>query len=71
MACGRVTGLFGANSSGKTSIPQFLLLLKQTREATDRAVSLALGFDLDTALVLQDATGDDLGRNCRRPRHAN
>ncbi len=42
LVCGRVTGLFGTNSSGKTSILQFLLLLKQTREATDRAVSLAL-----------------------------
>lgn len=42
LACGRITGLFGANSSGKTSILQFLLLLKQTKEATDRAVSLEL-----------------------------
>jgi len=31
-----ITGLFGANSSGKTSILQFLLLLKQTVESTDR-----------------------------------
>lgn len=34
-----ITGLFGTNSSGKTSILQFLLLLKQTKEATERAVS--------------------------------
>lgn len=39
---GRITGLFGANSSGKTSLIQFLLLLKQTKEATDRALSLEL-----------------------------
>lgn len=37
-----ITGLFGTNSSGKTSILQFLLLLKQTKEATDRALSLEL-----------------------------
>lgn len=42
LACGSITGLFGTNSSGKTSILQFLLLLKQTKEATDRAVSLEL-----------------------------
>ncbi len=42
MACGAITGLFGANSSGKTSIIQFLLLLKQTKEATDRAIALEL-----------------------------
>jgi predicted ATPase len=35
-----LTGLFGANSSGKSSIIQFLLLLKQTKEATDRTISL-------------------------------
>jgi predicted ATPase len=39
---GRVTGLFGTNSSGKTSLIQFMLMLKQTKEATDRAISLEL-----------------------------
>ncbi len=43
--CGRITGVFGTNSSGKTSLLQFLLLLKQTREATDRLVSLELNGD--------------------------
>ncbi|MFQ3665780.1 MAG: DUF3696 domain-containing protein [Sphingomonadaceae bacterium] len=38
----QITGLFGTNSSGKTSILQFLLMLKQTREATDRAISFLL-----------------------------
>ena len=38
----RVTGLFGTNSSGKSSIIQFLLMLKQTREASDRNLSLEL-----------------------------
>lgn len=39
---GRVTGLFGTNSSGKTSLIQFILMLKQTKEAADRAISLEL-----------------------------
>jgi AAA ATPase domain len=39
---GKVTGLFGTNSSGKSSLTQFLLLLKQTSEATDRAAALTL-----------------------------
>ena len=39
---GKITGFFGTNSSGKTSLLQFLLLLKQTKEATDRALSLDL-----------------------------
>ncbi|MBN2092447.1 DUF3696 domain-containing protein [candidate division KSB1 bacterium] len=38
-----ITGLFGTNSSGKTSILQLLLLLKQTVESPDRAQSLFLG----------------------------
>lgn len=38
-----VTGLFGMNSSGKTSILQLLLLLKQTKETTDRALALDFG----------------------------
>ena len=39
---GRITGLFGPNSSGKSSLMQFLLLLKQTKESTDRAATLDL-----------------------------
>ena len=39
---GRITGLFGTNSSGKSSLIQFLLLLKQTKDGTDRGVSLDL-----------------------------
>lgn len=38
-----LTLLFGANSSGKSSLLQFLLLLKQTKETTDRALALDLG----------------------------
>lgn len=40
---GRVTGLFGTNSSGKSSVLQFLLMLKQTKNATDRGVVLDFG----------------------------
>ena len=37
---GKITGLFGSNSAGKSSLLQLLLLLKQTRNATDRKVVL-------------------------------
>jgi hypothetical protein len=37
--------LFGSNSSGKTSVLQMLLLLKQTAESPDRAQVLNLGDD--------------------------
>ena len=40
---GRITGLFGVNSSGKTSLLQFILLLKQTKDAADRGLTLELG----------------------------
>lgn len=40
---GKVTGFFGTNSSGKSSILQLLLLLKQTRNATDRGLVLDFG----------------------------
>lgn len=40
---GQVTGLFGTNSAGKSSLLQLLLLLKQTRNATDRGLVLDLG----------------------------
>ena len=42
LTLGRITGIFGTNSSGKSSLLQSLLLLKQTREATDRAVVVDL-----------------------------
>jgi predicted ATPase len=38
-----LTGLFGANSSGKTSILQMLLMLKQTVESPDRKQVLRTG----------------------------
>ncbi|MFM2430458.1 MAG: hypothetical protein RLZZ511_1671 [Cyanobacteriota bacterium] len=49
-----LTGFFGTNSSGKTSILQFLLMLKQTAESNDRTQVLNFGnehtyVDLGTA----------------------
>lgn len=38
-----LTGFFGANSSGKTAILQFLLMLKQTTEVSDRNCVLFAG----------------------------
>lgn len=38
-----ITGLFGANSSGKTSLLQALLLLKQTSDSADRGLPLQFG----------------------------
>ena len=43
-----VTGFFGTNSSGKTSLLQALLLLKQTAESVDRRQVLDLGDERST-----------------------
>ena len=43
MPLGRITGIFGTNSSGKSSLLQFLLLLKQTKNATDRGLVVDFG----------------------------
>lgn len=42
-----LTGLFGANSSGKSSLLQMLLLLKQTTESNDRNLVLKTGTNQD------------------------
>lgn len=55
LKCGSITGLFGTNSSGKTSILQFILLLKQTKEATDRLVSMELNGDYIGLGTIKDA----------------
>ena len=47
LALGKVTGLFGTNSSGKSSLLQLVLLLKQTSNATDRGLVLDLGGPAD------------------------
>jgi predicted ATPase len=38
-----LSGFFGTNSSGKTSLIQSLLLLKQTVESSDRKLTLDFG----------------------------
>ena len=38
-----MTALFGSNSSGKTSLLQLLLMLKQTTNSPDRSQVLSLG----------------------------
>lgn len=43
MPLARVTGLFGPNNAGKSSVMQFLLLLKQTKNATGRNLVLDFG----------------------------
>ncbi|GIL02811.1 MAG: hypothetical protein BroJett030_27100 [Alphaproteobacteria bacterium] len=55
LECGRITGVFGTNSSGKTSLIQFLLLLKQTKDATDRAIALELNGGLVQLGTIRDA----------------
>ena len=53
MALRPITGIFGANSSGKTSLIQVLLLLKQTAESSDRNLTLHFG-DPNTLADLGD-----------------
>lgn len=40
---GRVTGIFGTNSSGKSSLIHMLLMLKQTKNNSDRNIALDFG----------------------------
>jgi predicted ATPase len=51
-----LTVLFGTNSAGKTSIPQLLLLLKQTAESSDRQRALHFG---DSRSLVDAGTYDD------------
>ncbi len=55
-----ITGLFGSNSSGKTSLLQLLLMLKQTTESADRGQVLNLG---DQASLVELGTFRDLRFN--------
>ncbi|MBL4830760.1 MAG: DUF3696 domain-containing protein [Aliivibrio sp.] len=40
---GSVTGIFGTNSSGKSSLIQALLMLKQTKDNSDRSIAIDFG----------------------------
>ena len=53
----RITGLFGTNSSGKSSLIQFLLMLKETKNNSDRNIVLDFG---------ESGGGDQPGRLRRR-----
>lgn len=58
-----LTVLFGTNSSGKTSITQLLLMLKQTAESRDRLRPLQLGDDkklVDLGTYVDIVYGHDL-----------
>lgn len=61
-----LTVLFGANSAGKTSIPQLLLLLKQTAESSDRQRALQLG---SNRTLVDAGTYDEVvhGRDISQP----
>ncbi|MGR3983347.1 DUF3696 domain-containing protein [Pseudoalteromonas sp. 1181_04] len=43
LTLGRVTGIFGTNSSGKSSLIHMLLMLKQTKNNSDRSIALDFG----------------------------
>jgi AAA15 family ATPase/GTPase len=60
-----LTGLFGTNSSGKTAILQFLLMLKQTVESSDRQRVLHLGGDQYSYVDL--GTNYDISHKHRLP----
>ncbi len=53
----KLTGFFGTNSSGKTSLLQHLLLLKQTTESSDRTQVLDFG---DEKSYLELGTFEDI-----------
>lgn len=55
-----LTVFFGTNSAGKTSIPQLLLLLKQTAESPDRQRALHLG---DARTLVDLGTYEDVVHN--------
>ena len=55
-----LTGFFGTNSSGKTSLLQLLLMMKQTAESNDKRQVLQLG---DAKSLVDLGTFDDLIHN--------
>lgn len=63
-----VTVLLGTNSSGKSSLIQSLLLLKQTAQSPDRSIHLNLGGDETSDLFNFGSFDDVLKRGTRSPR---
>ncbi len=64
-----VTMLLGTNSSGKSSLIQSLLLLKQTVQSPDRTVHLNLGGDETNDLFNFGSFEDVLKQGTESPRH--
>ncbi len=64
---GRITGLFGANSSGKSSIINLLLLLKQTAESSHPTRAINFGGEshdyVDLGSFLDVVTGHDISKS--------
>ena len=61
-----ITGFFGPNSSGKTSLFQALLLMKQTDESPDRGIVFNFGND-KTSVNLGDFQSIIHGHDTNRP----
>lgn len=61
-----LTVVFGTNSAGKTSIPQLLLMMKQTAASPDRQRALQLG---DNRTLIDLGVYDDIvfGHDVTRP----
>ena len=57
----RITGLFGTNSSGKSSLIQFLLMLKETKNNPDR--NIVLDFGKSGGVINLGGFGDVIHRN--------
>ncbi|MDE0331693.1 MAG: DUF3696 domain-containing protein, partial [Nitrospinae bacterium] len=57
----RITGLFGTNSSGKSSLLQFLLMLKETKNNPDR--NIVLDFGKPGGVINLGGFGDVVHRN--------
>ncbi len=57
----RITGLFGTNSSGKSSLIQFLLMLKETKNNPDR--NMVLDFGKSGGVINLGGFGDVIHRN--------
>lgn len=57
---GKLTGFFGPNSAGKSSLIQLLLMLKQTVESPDRSIALNLGEETERLGLVQLGTFEEL-----------
>lgn len=60
----RITGLFGTNSSGKSSLIQFLLMLKETKNNPDR--NLVLDFGKPGGVINLGGFSDIIHRNDKK-----